>query len=68
MSRMAGGVFLSYRRHDAPGYAGRLYDRLKARMEIGEIAPGYPGTRDPTGEELLLWPGGEDLVASAPRW
>ena len=41
MSRMAGGVFLSYRRHDAPGYAGRLYDRLKARMEIGEIAPGY---------------------------
>jgi hypothetical protein len=39
-------VFISYRREDAAGHAGRLYDRLKARfpgrvfMDVGEIAPG----------------------------
>src|SRR5215469_6484534 len=39
-------VFISYRREDAAGHAGRLYDRLKERfprrvfMDVGEIAPG----------------------------
>ena len=46
MARMSGGVFISYRRGDATGYAGRLYDRLRTRlpnrtfMDAGEIAPG----------------------------
>jgi hypothetical protein len=43
---MAIGIFLSYRRDDTSGYAGRLYDRLKQRfpgrvfMDVGEIDPG----------------------------
>jgi hypothetical protein len=42
-----GAIFISYRRQDAPGYAGRLYDALAARfgdervfMDIGGIEPG----------------------------
>jgi len=41
-----GGIFLSYRREDSAGYAGRLYDRLKGRfparvfMDVGEIGVG----------------------------
>jgi hypothetical protein len=42
-----GGIFISYRRQDAPGYAGRLYDSLAAHfgegvifMDIGAIQPG----------------------------
>jgi hypothetical protein len=41
------GVFISYRRDDAPGYAGRLYDRLAAHfgadrvfMDVQGIEPG----------------------------
>ncbi|HSX92712.1 MAG TPA: toll/interleukin-1 receptor domain-containing protein, partial [Hydrogenophaga sp.] len=41
------GIFISYRRDDASGYAGRLYDRLKAHfgddrvfMDVAEIEPG----------------------------
>ena len=26
------GIFISYRRQDAPGHAGRLYDRLKEKF------------------------------------
>lgn len=40
-------IFLSYRRDDAAGHAGRLYDRLAARfgaervfMDVDDIAPG----------------------------
>lgn len=46
MAPMSGSVFISYRRGDANGYAGRLYDRLRGRlprrtfMDAGEIAPG----------------------------
>ncbi len=43
---MKGGIFISYRRDDAPAYAGRLYDRLashfgKARvfMDVEGIEP-----------------------------
>jgi hypothetical protein len=41
------GIFISYRRDDAPGYAGRLYDRLVANfgadrvfMDVQGIEPG----------------------------
>ena len=41
------GIFISYRRDDAPGYAGRLYDRLTAHfgaervfMDVQGIEPG----------------------------
>jgi YVTN family beta-propeller protein len=41
------GVFVSYRRDDAPGHAGRLYDRLAGRfgadrvfMDVDSIDPG----------------------------
>jgi len=43
---MTGNVFISYRREDTAGYAGRLYDRLKAAfprrvfIDVGEIPPG----------------------------
>lgn len=30
--RPANGVFISYRRSDDPGFAGRLYDRLEAKL------------------------------------
>src|SRR4051812_43256889 len=30
-------IFLSYRRTDAPGHAGRLYDRLVARFGTGNV-------------------------------
>lgn len=46
MAPMSGSVFISYRRGDATGYAGRLYDRLRSRlphrtfMDVAEIAPG----------------------------
>jgi TIR domain len=40
-------IFISYRREDSSGYAGRLYDRLRTRfgdggvfMDIEDIAPG----------------------------
>jgi hypothetical protein len=43
----AGGVFVSYRRQETSGIAGRLYDRLAARfgndqifMDVDTIAPG----------------------------
>jgi len=41
------GIFISYRRDDASGHAGRLFDRLAARfgrdrvfMDVTDIAPG----------------------------
>ncbi|MEZ5611947.1 MAG: TIR domain-containing protein [Rhodocyclaceae bacterium] len=44
---MTGGIFISYRRDDSAGYAGRLYDRLAARfgsdrvfMDVEGIEPG----------------------------
>jgi len=47
-----GGIFISYRRQDAPGYAGRLYDSLAAHfgegvlfMDIGAIKPGQDFTQ-----------------------
>jgi len=43
---MPGNAFISYRREDTAGYAGRLYDRLKSAfpgrvfIDVGEIPPG----------------------------
>lgn len=44
---VAGGIFISYRRDDSAGHAGRLYDRLQARfgeqqvfMDVDAIEPG----------------------------
>ena len=46
------GVFISYRREDASGHAGRLYDNLVASigndrvfMDVDAIAPGPAGHR-----------------------
>jgi hypothetical protein len=46
------GIFISYRRDDASGHAGRLFDRLAARfgrdrvfMDVTDIAPGEDFTR-----------------------
>ena len=43
----SGGVFISYRRQESSGLAGRLYERLAARlgddqvfMDVDTIAPG----------------------------
>jgi len=45
--RVVDGIFISYRREDSAGYAGRLYDRLAAHfgaervfMDVEGIAPG----------------------------
>ena len=42
-----GGVFISYRREDTAGFAGRIYDRLARRLgrdsvfiDVDNIAPG----------------------------
>jgi hypothetical protein len=43
---VSGKIFISYRRDDAAGYAGRIYDRLNARfpnavfMDVSGIEPG----------------------------
>ena len=44
---MAGGVFISYRREDSDGFAGRIYDRLAVRLghdnvffDVDAIPPG----------------------------
>ena len=44
---MAGGVFISYRREDSDGFAGRIYDRLASRLgrenvffDVDAIPPG----------------------------
>jgi TIR domain-containing protein len=48
---VSGGVFISYRRQESSGLAGRLYDRLAARfgddqvfMDVDAIAPGLDFT------------------------
>ncbi|HTJ03281.1 MAG TPA: toll/interleukin-1 receptor domain-containing protein, partial [Methylovirgula sp.] len=34
---MKGSVFISYRREDSAGFAGRIYDRLVSRLESGRV-------------------------------
>lgn len=50
---MPAGIFISYRRDDSAGFAGRLYDRLAARygatrvfMDIDTISPGHEFAAD----------------------
>jgi TIR domain len=52
-SARAPGIFISYRRDDSAGFAGRLYDRLSARfgaehvfMDIDTISPGHEFAAD----------------------
>src|SRR5215831_16515157 len=33
----AGGIFVSYRRHESRDFAGRLYDRLAGRFGEGQV-------------------------------
>lgn len=37
VSRVAPSVFISYRREDCPGHAGRLFDHLRARFGGGQV-------------------------------
>ena len=44
---MLGGIFISYRRDDSGGYAGRIFDRLTTRLghenvfyDVDAIPPG----------------------------
>lgn len=48
---MPGGVFISYRREDCGGFAGRIYDRLADRLghegdffDVHNIPPGLDFT------------------------
>ena len=50
---VAAGIFLSYRRDDSAGFAGRLYDRLASRygpdrlfMDVDTIRPGHDFAED----------------------
>jgi hypothetical protein len=36
-ARSSDGIFISYRRLDEPGFAGRLYDRLEARFSKEQV-------------------------------
>ena len=66
------GNFISYRRDDASGHAGRLFDRLAQRfgpdsvfMDVTDIAPGEDFTRvieDSVGIADLL------LAMIGPQW
>ncbi len=66
------GIFISYRRDDASGHAGRLFDRLAQRfgpdsvfMDVTDIAPGEDFARvieDSVGIADLL------LAMIGPQW
>jgi beta-lactam-binding protein with PASTA domain len=72
------GVFISYRRDDCPGHAGRLFDRLRAQFGIAsvfiDVAGIEPGVdfvealeRAVGSCDVLLAVIGRDWVASADR-
>src|SRR5262245_25231725 len=66
------GIFISYRRDDSSGHAGRLFDRLAQRfgpdsvfMDVTDIAPGEDFTRvieDSVGSAELL------VALIGPQW
>ena len=73
---MLGGVFISYRREDSGGYAGRIYDRLTSRLgrenvffDVDAIPPGRDFVdvlSDRVGKcDALLAVIGQHWVASA---
>ena len=43
------GIFISYRRDDSAGYAGRLYDRLAAHFGAGQVFMDVAGIELGTG-------------------
>jgi hypothetical protein len=66
------GIFISYRRSDAAGYAGRLYDRLASRfgsrrvfIDIDNIEPGDEFTRT---IERRIGKADTVLVLIGPGW
>ena len=75
---MLGGVFISYRREDSRGVAGRIYDRLSDRLgsenvffDVDNIAPGLDFVEVLTARvgacDALVAVIGKDWVASADR-
>ena len=72
MTGHMGGIFISYRRDDASGHAGRLFDRLAARfgrdhvfMDVTDIAPGEDFT-----QVIEASVGAADLLLAVigPQW
>ncbi|MDQ6920924.1 MAG: toll/interleukin-1 receptor domain-containing protein [Candidatus Dormibacteraeota bacterium] len=65
-------IFVSYRREDSPGEAGRLYDRLAARYGSREvfrdIDHSQPGTPFPARLVNVIGSSQVVLVAIGPRW
>jgi hypothetical protein len=57
--RKDGGVFISYRRDDTAGHAGRLFDTLVRRfgeppfLDLTDIAPGSISWRRSSGQWIL---------------
>jgi hypothetical protein len=69
---MAEGVFVSYRRDDAPGHAGRLYDCLVSRfgkdrvfMDVDSVEPGEDFL---DAIELTLADASVVVVVIGPTW
>jgi hypothetical protein len=65
-------IFMSYRREDSPGEAGRLYDRLAARYGSREvfrdIDHSQPGTPFPARLVNVIGSSQVVLVVIGPRW
>jgi hypothetical protein len=75
---MSGGVFISYRREDTRGFAGRIYDRLSDRLgsenvffDVDNIAPGLDFVEVLTERvaacDALVAVIGKDWLASADK-
>ena len=75
---MSGGVFISYRREDSRGFAGRIYDRLSDRLgseniffDVDNIAPGLDFVEVLTERvascDALVAVIGKDWLASVDR-
>ena len=75
---MPGGVFISYRREDSRGFAGRIYDRLSDRLgreniffDVDNIAPGLDFVEVLTERvascDALVAVIGKDWLASVDR-
>ena len=71
-NRYMAGIFLSYRRNDSAGYAGRLFDRLTAHfgddhvfMDVDTLAP---SERFASKIERAIAAADVMLVLIGPRW
>jgi hypothetical protein len=73
---MLGGVFISHRREDSGGFAGRIYDRLTNRLgrenvffDVDAIPPGLDFVdvlSDRVGKCDALWPSSASIGLRAP--